>query len=67
MANDFRLWVVCPVCDGTAVALLNRELHDGEDVQPCQMCELDEGNPIGPADFDGLRHIYYGRIEKIDD
>ena len=68
MANEFRLYIVCPACSGSAVALLNREQEENEEAQPCPRCEIvNEDDPLGPVDFDGLRHIYYGHISKTDE
>jgi hypothetical protein len=66
MADKFRLYVLCPSCGGTGV------LHWG--TQPgspgeteCPTCKDDPEQPFRIAIFDGLRHIYAGRFEEVED
>jgi len=59
MADKFKFYEVCPTCAGTGI------IHGLED-SVCQRCK-DETPPFGAKVFDGLRHVYVGRFEKVED
>lgn len=57
MADKYRFYEICPVCNGTGV------IHGLED-SVCRRCS-DETSPTGAKVFDGLRHVYVGRFEEV--
>jgi len=64
MADNFRYYIVCPTCNGTGlVSWGNGPAQSG--TQTCPTCRDDPEYVLGPKVFDGLRHIYEGRFEKL--
>jgi len=63
--GPFRFYIPCPSCGGTG------ELSWGTPNTPgnttCPTCLDDLGNVLGPKVFDGVRHVYTGRFEEVDD
>ena len=64
MADKFKYYVICPSCHGTG--FLQPHDEDNPSGDKCKNCE-DETGAFGAKVFDGVRHIYAGRFEKIQD
>jgi len=60
MADKFKFYVICPVCNG--IGEVNWAYPNGT---TCQRC-VDETEPFGVKIFDGLRHVYAGRFEEVE-
>jgi len=65
MADKYRLFIVCPSCDGTGLVNWGTSPTQGG-TQECPTCADDPGNDLGPAVFDGVRHVYAGRFEEVE-
>ncbi len=59
MADKFRFYKICPKCAGTGVIY-------GLENTVCPRCKS-ESPPFGAKIFDGLRHVYAGRFEEVED
>jgi len=59
MADKLRFYKICPSCGGTGV------IH-GIETSVCRRCK-NEAPPFGAKVFDGLRHVYVGRFEEVED
>lgn len=66
MADELRLYTVCPTCGGSGKVPWGTAPEQPGEVD-CPTCADAPGNPIGPKVYDGLRHIYTGRVQEIDD
>ena len=67
MADKFKFYTICPVCNGTGILGIGNDTpgeSDGE--RTCPRC-ADETGPFGAKVFDGLRHVYSGRFEEVED
>lgn len=64
MADKFKFYEICPSCHGTGFL----QPHDEEDLlgDRCNTC-LDESGAFGAKVFDGVRHVYAGRFEEIEE
>jgi hypothetical protein len=65
MADELRLYVVCPTCNGTGVVQWGTAPCE-PGPRECPTCKDARGD-LAPVVFDDLRHIYVGRIQEIDD
>lgn len=66
MADKFRFYILCPCCGGSGeVCWGSSPTEPG--MCTCPVCKDDPKNPLGPVVFDGLRHIYYGRFEEVEE
>jgi hypothetical protein len=66
MADNYRFYVPCPACGGTGLLNWGASPSQGG-TQTCTRCAEDEGNPLGPREIDGLRHVYAGRFAEVED
>ena len=66
MADQFRFYVLCPSCGGTGLLNWGASPSQGGS-HTCPTCADEEGNTLGPVEFDGLRHVYAGRFEEVED
>jgi hypothetical protein len=66
MADKFRFYIICDTCGGTGLVPWGESPSQGGN-QTCPTCEDDPGNPLAPVVFDGLRHIYAGRFEEVEE
>lgn len=64
MADQFRLYILCPACGGTGLLNWGSSPSQGG-THECPRCQDDEGNPLGPQVFDGKRHVYKGYFEEV--
>ena len=62
MADVFRFYSICPVCNGTGDVGVGGEPPTA---RTCPRCK-DEEAPFGAKVFDGLRHVYAGRFEEVE-
>ena len=63
MADKLKFYVVCPMCSGTGNIGQN---DTPPSLIPCPRCANEE-EPFGTKVFDGLRHVYAGRFEEVED
>jgi len=66
MADKLRFYQPCPSCSGTGLLNWGASPSEGG-TKECPTCKTDEGSPLGPVVFDGLRHVYVGRFEEVED
>jgi hypothetical protein len=64
MATQFNFYVVCPACKGTG-NLIPNDLENPV-IKQCDACKNESGT-FGAKVFDGVRHIYAGKLEKVKD
>jgi hypothetical protein len=65
MADKLRLYIPCPSCGGTGFLTIGTSTTESGN-QECPTCKPN-GAPLGPVEYDGLRHVYAGRFEEIED
>ena len=65
MADKLRLYVLCPCCGGTGLVNWGTA-PDQPGTVTCPRC-ADETPPFGAKVIDGLRHVYEGRFEEVED
>jgi len=68
MADNLRFYKICPCCGGTGVLSWGiSPTQSGDKI--CPRCEQskDEEHPLGAINFNGLRHVYVGRFEEVED
>jgi hypothetical protein len=66
MADKFRFYILCPSCSGTGLLTWGTDPQTPGTTE-CPTCKDDIGNPLAPVVYDGLRHVYGGRFEEVED
>ena len=65
MADKFRLYAPCSVCHGTGKLSGVVSVTESAEID-CPHCKS-ELPPLGAKVFDGLRHVYAGRFQEVED
>ena len=65
MADQFRLYELCPSCGGTGLVNWGAGPGQGGTLE-CPTCVDDPEDEYAVQVYDGKRHVYVGRFEEVE-